>query len=63
LLDEIGDVSLLFQTKVLRVLQEAEFIRLGGTENIKIDVRLITAANKNIGKLISKGVFREDLLD
>jgi transcriptional regulator with PAS, ATPase and Fis domain len=60
-LDEIGDVSPLFQSKVLRVLQEGEFMRIGDTRQIKVDVRLITATNRNIAELISKGQFREDL--
>ena len=60
-LDEIGDMSLSTQAKVLRVLQEQEFQRVGGTRNIKVDVRLITATNKNLSEEIKKGNFREDL--
>lgn len=61
-LDEIGDMSLNTQAKVLRVLQEQEFQRVGGTRNIRVDVRLITATNKNLTEEIKKGTFREDLL-
>lgn len=60
-LDEIGDMSLNTQAKVLRVLQEQEFQRVGGNRNIKMDVRLITATNKNLPAEIKKGSFREDL--
>ncbi len=60
-LDEIGDMSLNTQAKVLRVLQEQEFQRVGGTRNIRVDVRLITASNKNLPDEIKKGTFREDL--
>ncbi len=60
-LDEIGDLPLPTQIKLLRVLQEKEFERLGGTETIKVNVRLITATNKNLEEAIAKGVFREDL--
>ena len=60
-LDEIGDLPTQTQIKLLRVLQEKEFERLGGTETIKVNVRLITATNKNLEDEISKGVFREDL--
>ena len=60
-LDEIGDMSLNTQAKVLRVLQEQEFQRVGGTRNIRVDVRLITATNKNLSDEIKKGAFREDL--
>ncbi len=60
-LDEIGDMSLLTQTKILRVLQEKSFERLGGTETITVDVRVIAATNKNLEKLIEGGGFREDL--
>ncbi len=60
-LDEIGDMSLNTQAKVLRVLQEQEFQRVGGTRNIRVDVRLITATNKNLTDEIKKGAFREDL--
>lgn len=60
-LDEIGDMSLNTQSKVLRVLQEQEFQRVGGNRNIKVDVRVITATNKNLSEEIKKGTFREDL--
>lgn len=60
-LDEIGDMSLLTQAKVLRVLQEKEIQRVGGTERIKVDTRLIVATNKDLEKAISEGKFREDL--
>lgn len=59
--DEIGDVSPLFQTKILRVIQEGEFIRIGGSQPIKVDVRFIAATNKDLQKLCREGVFREDL--
>ena len=60
-LDEIGDLNGSTQIKLLRVLQEREFERLGGTETIKANVRLIAATNKNLEKAISQGEFREDL--
>ena len=60
-LDEIGDLNLSTQVKLLRVLQEREFERLGGTETIKVNVRLLVATNKDLEKAISDGVFREDL--
>ena len=60
-LDEIGDLPPQTQIKLLRVLQEREFERLGGTETIKVNVRLITATNKNLEDAILKGTFREDL--
>src|SRR5690606_21265040 len=60
-LDEIGDVSPAMQVKLLRVLQEYEFERVGGEETIKSDVRIIAASNKNLQKLIAEGKFREDL--
>ena len=59
--DEIGDMSLKTQAKLLRVLQEKEFERLGGNRLIHTDVRVITATNKEIRKLIDRGDFREDL--
>lgn len=59
--DEIGDVSPLFQTKILRVIQEGEFIRIGGSQNIKVDVRFIAATNKDLPKACKEGRFREDL--
>jgi Nif-specific regulatory protein len=60
-LDEIGELNLATQVKLLRVLQEREFERLGGTETIKVNVRLIAATNKNLEKAIAEGSFREDL--
>ncbi len=60
-LDEIGDVHLSTQVKLLRVLQEREFERLGGTDVVKVDVRLIAATNKDLEKAIAAGTFREDL--
>lgn len=60
-MDEVGDMSLNTQTKVLRVIQEGEFERLGGTELIKVDVRIIAATNKNLEKEVEAGRFREDL--
>jgi Nif-specific regulatory protein len=60
-LDEIGDISLSFQAKLLRVLQEGEFERVGGNHTIKVDVRLVTATNKNLEEAVSKGEFRADL--
>jgi two-component system nitrogen regulation response regulator NtrX len=60
-LDEIGDMSLSTQAKVLRIIQEQRFQRVGGTKTISIDVRLISASNKNLLDEIKKGNFREDL--
>src|SRR4051812_11091269 len=60
-LDEIGDVNLATQVKLLRVLQERELERLGGTETIKVNVRVIAATNKDMEKAIADGTFREDL--
>jgi len=60
-LDEIGELTPLIQTKILRVLQERELKRVGGTDNIKIDVRIIAATNKNLEDEIIAGRFREDL--
>jgi Nif-specific regulatory protein len=60
-LDEIGDLPPPTQIKILRFLQEREFERLGGTETIKANVRLIAATNKNLEQAISEGAFREDL--
>lgn len=61
LLDEISAIPLSTQTKLLRVLQEREFERVGGTEIIKVDIRIIAATNENLEKLIKEGKFREDL--
>ena len=60
-LDEIGDMSLETQAKVLRVLQEREFERVGGNRTIKVDVRVIAATNKNLQKMVQEERFREDL--
>jgi len=60
-LDEIGDISATMQVKLLRVLQEKEFERVGGEETIKCDVRVISATNKNLQQAVSEGKFREDL--
>lgn len=60
-LDEIGELSPLIQTKLLRVLQERELKKVGGTENIKINVRIISATNKNLEEEVMAGRFREDL--
>ncbi len=60
-LDEIGDTSLAMQAKILRVLQEREIFRVGGTEAIKVDVRIIAATNRNLERLLQEGKFREDL--
>jgi len=61
LLDEIGDMPLETQAKLLRVLQEKEFERVGGTRPIKVDVRFIAATNKDLQKMVKEGKFREDL--
>lgn len=61
LLDEVGDMSLLTQAKVLRVLQESRFTRLGGATEIKVDVRVIAATNKDLEAEIAAGRFRQDL--
>lgn len=60
-LDEIGDISPSIQIKLLRVLQEKEFERVGGTHTIKVDIRLITATNKDLESEVQAGKFREDL--
>jgi Nif-specific regulatory protein len=61
LLDEVADLSPTTQIKLLRVLQEKEFERVGGTSTIKTDVRVITATNRNLEELIANGTFRQDL--
>lgn len=60
-LDEIGDISPAFQAKLLRVLQEREFERVGGNRSIKVDVRLVFATNRNLEKMVAAGEFRADL--
>lgn len=60
-LDEIGDMSSSTQAKILRVLQEHEFERLGGTRTLRVDVRLIAATNRNLTQMVADGRFREDL--
>jgi len=60
-LDEIGELSAPLQVKLLRVLQEREFERVGGTRTIKVDIRLLTATNRNLEDLITQGLFRQDL--
>jgi Nif-specific regulatory protein len=60
-LDEIGELTMATQTRLLRILQEREFERVGGTQTIKTDVRLIAATNKNLEEAIAAGDFREDL--
>ncbi len=61
-LDEIGDMSLATQSKVLRIIETQEFQRVGGSKNIKVDVRIIAATNKDLREEVKKGNFREDLL-
>ena len=60
-LDEIGDLTLATQVKLLRVLQEKEFERLGGTQTVKVNVRLICATHRNLEEMVKHGKFREDL--
>ncbi len=60
-LDEIGDLPLTLQPKILRVIQEREFERVGGEKSIRVDIRLIAATSRNLEELLSNGKFREDL--
>ena len=60
-LDEVGDMSPNTQAKILRVLQEQEFERLGGSRTISVDVRLVTATNRDLAEMVATGAFREDL--
>jgi DNA-binding NtrC family response regulator len=60
-LDEIGDVSPAMQVKLLRVLEERAFERVGGSKTLQVDVRLVAATNKELKKLVSEGKFRDDL--
>ncbi|PWV58614.1 nif-specific transcriptional activator NifA [Plasticicumulans acidivorans] len=60
-LDEIGEISPAFQAKLLRVLQEGEFERIGGTRTLRVDVRVIAATHRDLESLVAEGKFREDL--
>ncbi|MCB1136964.1 MAG: sigma 54-interacting transcriptional regulator, partial [Chlamydiia bacterium] len=60
-LDEIGDMDLSLQAKVLRAIQEKTIRRVGGTEDLEVDIRLITATNKDLKAAVAAGEFREDL--
>jgi DNA-binding NtrC family response regulator len=60
-LDEIGDISAKLQLDLLRVLEERKFTRLGGTDQVEVDVRIIAATNRNLQEAVSEGRFREDL--
>jgi Nif-specific regulatory protein len=60
-LDEVGELSQSIQAKLLRIIQEKEFERVGGSKTIKVDVRIIAATNRNLEDLVREGAFREDL--
>jgi two-component system response regulator AtoC len=60
-LDEIGDMPLELQSKLLQVLEQSEFVRVGGIQTIKVDVRIVCATNRNMEKALEKGIIREDL--
>src|SRR5690606_39993771 len=60
-LDEIGELPLDMQPKLLRAIQESEIEQIGGTETIKVDIRIIAATNRNLEKAIKENTFREDL--
>jgi len=60
-LDEVAELPPVLQVKLLRVVQEKTFLRIGGTENIRVDVRIISATNRNLEEMVQKGEFREDL--
>lgn len=60
-LDEVGELTPMIQAKLLRVLQEQEFERVGGTRQVKVDLRIIAATNRNLEEAVSKGLFRQDL--
>ncbi|ABC77358.1 sigma-54-dependent transcriptional regulator [Syntrophus aciditrophicus] len=60
-LDEVAELPPVLQVKLLRVVQEKTFLRIGGTENIRVDVRIISATNRNLEEMVQKGDFREDL--
>ena len=61
LLDEIGEMPLVLQAKLLRILQEREFERIGGHQTIQVDIRIVAATNRNLQEMVKEGTFREDL--